>query len=245
MTNRRALAVAVRCLPGSRSSARARLVAQTIQRALYVSVLNEAGAPVPDLGPSDFIVREDNVAREVLKVEPATEPMQIACSSTTARPRATTSRTSARRCPASSRPSPARPRQRKNEVAHHRDRRAADDPHRLHLQPRQAEEGDRSHLVAAQAAAPTCSTAIVETCARVQEARRPAAGDRRDHGRGPRVEQPASYDQVLDPLRDDRRGVSTPSRSVSRRAASATRCANRAIVLDDGPRDTGGSAISC
>jgi len=45
---------------------------------MYVSVLNEAGAPVPDLGPSDFIVREDNVAREVLRVGPATEPLTLA-----------------------------------------------------------------------------------------------------------------------------------------------------------------------
>jgi hypothetical protein len=45
---------------------------------MYVSVLNEAGAPVADLGPSDFIIREDNVAREVLRVEPAVDPMQIA-----------------------------------------------------------------------------------------------------------------------------------------------------------------------
>jgi hypothetical protein len=52
--------------------------AQTIQRSMYVSVLNEADAPVSDLGPSDFLVREDNVAREVLRVAPADEPMQIA-----------------------------------------------------------------------------------------------------------------------------------------------------------------------
>jgi hypothetical protein len=56
----------------------ARVIAQTPQRSMYVSVLNDAGDPVPDLGPSDFIVREDNVAREVLRVAPATEPMQIA-----------------------------------------------------------------------------------------------------------------------------------------------------------------------
>jgi hypothetical protein len=54
------------------------LRAQAIQRSMYVSALNEAGAPVPDLGPSDFLVREDNVAREVLRVAPADEPMQIA-----------------------------------------------------------------------------------------------------------------------------------------------------------------------
>jgi VWFA-related protein len=52
--------------------------AQAVQRSLYVSVLNDAGAPVPDLGPSDFIVREDGLAREVLRVAPATDPMQIA-----------------------------------------------------------------------------------------------------------------------------------------------------------------------
>src|SRR5216110_1649864 len=52
--------------------------AQALQRSLYVSVVNEAGEPIPDLGPADFIVREDNVAREVLRVAPADEPMQVA-----------------------------------------------------------------------------------------------------------------------------------------------------------------------
>jgi hypothetical protein len=55
-----------------------RLAAQAAQKAMYVSVVNDAGAPVMDLGTADFIVREDNVAREVLRVEPATDPMQIA-----------------------------------------------------------------------------------------------------------------------------------------------------------------------
>jgi hypothetical protein len=55
-----------------------RLAAQAIQRAMYVSVVNEAGAPVPDLGTTDFVIREDNVAREVLRVEPAVDPMQVA-----------------------------------------------------------------------------------------------------------------------------------------------------------------------
>lgn len=54
------------------------LLAQSIQRAMYVSVVDDAGAPVPDLGPTDFIIREDNTAREVLSVAPAVEPMQIA-----------------------------------------------------------------------------------------------------------------------------------------------------------------------
>jgi VWFA-related protein len=54
------------------------LGAQAIRRAMYVSVVNEAGAPIPDLGPTDFVVREDNASREVLAVSPAEEPMHIA-----------------------------------------------------------------------------------------------------------------------------------------------------------------------
>src|SRR4051812_5313196 len=56
----------------------ATLFSQAIERSMYVSVVDQAGAPVPNLGPSDFIVREDNLSREVLRVLPATDPMQIA-----------------------------------------------------------------------------------------------------------------------------------------------------------------------
>jgi hypothetical protein len=52
--------------------------AQAVQKSMFVSVVNQAGAPVPNLTPSDFIVREDNVSREVLRVAPADEPMQVA-----------------------------------------------------------------------------------------------------------------------------------------------------------------------
>src|SRR5258708_6843815 len=55
-----------------------RVAAQAIQKSLYVSVVDDAGQPVPGLGPRDFVVREDNAAREVLTVRPADEPMQIA-----------------------------------------------------------------------------------------------------------------------------------------------------------------------
>ena len=50
----------------------------TQDRTLFVSVLDQDGAPVPDLGTSDFVVKEDNVTREILRVSPADEPMQIA-----------------------------------------------------------------------------------------------------------------------------------------------------------------------
>src|SRR5439155_1330768 len=54
------------------------LAAQAVQRSMTVSVVNDSGAPVEGLGPTDFVVREDNVSREVLRVAPADEPMQIA-----------------------------------------------------------------------------------------------------------------------------------------------------------------------
>jgi hypothetical protein len=56
----------------------ATLLSQAIERSMYVSVVDQTGAPVPNLGPADFVVREDNVSREVLRVVPATDPMQIA-----------------------------------------------------------------------------------------------------------------------------------------------------------------------
>jgi hypothetical protein len=73
-----ALAAAAALLLGAVTLASVSLLAQAQQKSMYVSVVDQSGAPVPDLGPSDFIVREDNVAREVLKVVPADEPMQIA-----------------------------------------------------------------------------------------------------------------------------------------------------------------------
>src|SRR5580704_19366107 len=70
-------ALATALLLGAVTLASVSLLAQALQKSMYVSVVDQSGAPVPDLGPSDFIVREDNVAREVLKVVPADEPMQV------------------------------------------------------------------------------------------------------------------------------------------------------------------------
>jgi len=48
------------------------------ERTLFVSAVNDKGEPVEGLGPDAFVVKEDGVRREVLRVAPATEPMDIA-----------------------------------------------------------------------------------------------------------------------------------------------------------------------
>jgi hypothetical protein len=47
------------------------------QRTLFVSALAEDGTAVETLTPEDLVVREDGVAREVLKVTRSTEPVDI------------------------------------------------------------------------------------------------------------------------------------------------------------------------
>lgn len=55
------------------------LLAQARERVLYVNVFDkQTRQPVADLGPEAFVVREDGVAREVLRVTKATTPMPIA-----------------------------------------------------------------------------------------------------------------------------------------------------------------------
>jgi len=49
----------------------------TRTRTIYVSALDGEGKPVTDMTAADFIVREDGVAREVLKAGPATEQLTI------------------------------------------------------------------------------------------------------------------------------------------------------------------------
>lgn len=47
-------------------------------RHTYVTVVDNDGQPVTDLTPADFRLRENNRDRDIVSVEPATEPMHIA-----------------------------------------------------------------------------------------------------------------------------------------------------------------------
>ena len=52
--------------------------AQSVERQLVVSVLDDDGEPVAGLQPADFVVREDDVIREVLRVSQDTGAREIA-----------------------------------------------------------------------------------------------------------------------------------------------------------------------
>jgi hypothetical protein len=55
------------------------LAAQSTERVLYVNAFDEkTRAPITKLDVKDIVVREDGVAREVLRVSPATTPMPVA-----------------------------------------------------------------------------------------------------------------------------------------------------------------------
>ena len=54
------------------------LWAQTEEKTVYASVVDKNDAPVPGLNAGAFIVRENDLAREVLRASTATDPLQIA-----------------------------------------------------------------------------------------------------------------------------------------------------------------------
>lgn len=78
LMNDRRVVLAVLLLAGLATAWSSPLFAQAIPKGLYVSVVDQARAPVPDVQPADLIVREDDVAREILRIAPADEPMLVA-----------------------------------------------------------------------------------------------------------------------------------------------------------------------
>lgn len=69
---------AVPILLGCLAAGSGTALAQSDERVIYTSVLDNNGAPVKNLTPKDFIVREDGAVREVLRIERDTDPMKIA-----------------------------------------------------------------------------------------------------------------------------------------------------------------------
>ena len=72
-----ALLIAAAALVAASAPTRSAL-AQSGNESMFVSVLDSAGAPVPRLTTTDFIVEEDGAEREILDVRPARAPMQVA-----------------------------------------------------------------------------------------------------------------------------------------------------------------------
>jgi VWFA-related protein len=215
-----------------------RLAAQANRKSIFVSVVDDRGQPVPDLGPSDFIVKEDNVAREVLDVRPADEPMQIALlvdTSQTARNDISHMRTALPPFVAAlTRPTDTG---RKNEIAliGFGERPTVlteytSNPAELQkgINRIWAQRGSGSYFVDA--------VHEVVQAFKKREAARPVIVAIVAEGREFSYRQ---YDQVLGPLRASGAPlyalmIGTPSSSISDEAR------NRDIVLDQGTRDTGG-----
>lgn len=56
----------------------AQIAAQAEEWTVYTSVVDQTGTPVMGLTAADFVVRENGLAREILRVSPATDSLQVA-----------------------------------------------------------------------------------------------------------------------------------------------------------------------
>ena len=210
---------------------------------MYVSVVNDAGAPVPDLGAADFIVREDNVAREVLRVEPATGPDadRDARRQQPGRARQHLAH-AARRCRRSSTALTDGPSGQKNEVAiiaiGERPTVLAD-----YTTSRPPSQKGIDRIWSVRDTGAYLLDGDRRGLPGIQEARGGAAGDhRRADGRRSRVQQPPARSghrtAARRPARrSTRSSIGRPSSSLSDEARE------RNMVLDEGPRVTGGARI--
>jgi VWFA-related protein len=70
--------VCIGALAAARATTSAQQTGGPRERALFVSAVDKDGEPVAGLGPDAFVIREDGVRREVLRVSRATEPIDIA-----------------------------------------------------------------------------------------------------------------------------------------------------------------------
>ncbi len=52
--------------------------AQVNERVIYASVVDDKGAPIPNVTAKDIVVREDGQAREILNVQKDSDPLQVA-----------------------------------------------------------------------------------------------------------------------------------------------------------------------
>lgn len=68
---------AISALPVAAQTPRPEQASDARTRSIYVSVVDSKGQAVTGLTAGDFRVREDGVAREVLRAEPATAPLDI------------------------------------------------------------------------------------------------------------------------------------------------------------------------
>jgi VWFA-related protein len=214
------------------------VAAQPNLKSLYVSVVNDAGQPVPDLGTHDFIVKEDNIAREVLNVRAADDPMQIAVlvdTSQGARNDISHMRTALPPfVTALTNPNDSG---RKNEVALIAFGERPTIFTEYTSNPAQLQKGiDR--IWAQQGSGPYFVDAVFEVVQafKKREATRPVIVAIVAEGRELSYRQ---YDQVLDPLRASGAPLyalmlGSPSSSISDEAR------NRNMVLDKGTADTGG-----